>query len=156
MTLFSNGCGLFGELKAVLSAPQKISEEKEINKKWTEIIPPEPLRSTVKRHAVAVRTDAVAGFDETDKTAQTLKFKDGESGRVEAVLYDDKDHKYVLSIVAVGGKDGGFYLGKKHDPGDRNSKEPDFPSDRTYQKLEIRSDVAFRAKKIEWTAEVQK
>jgi hypothetical protein len=151
-----SGCGIFGELKTIFSAPQKISGKVKIDGNWIEIIPPEPLPSTAGKHLVAVTTVAVRGYDETDKTGQTLKFEDGESGQVEAILFDDRGNEYQLGVVAVGGKAGGFYLGKIHDSGKRQADEPDFPHERTYNKLKIRSDVAFAAEKIEWTAEVQK
>lgn len=157
VTMFiSGGCSLFGELGAIVSSPKEVSGAIEIGNEWKEITPPETLRSTVKIHKFSVQTDDVKGYDTSDKNAQTLEFENGKSGKVEAILYDDKGNEYNLGIVGVGGKNGGFYLGKVHEPDKRDLKEPDFPKDRVYKKLKMRSDVTFQVKKIEWLSEVQK
>ena len=156
MAFISNSCGLFGELGAIVSSPQEVSGAVEIKEEWAEITPPKPLRSSVKTHKFSVQTDDVKGYDASDKNAQTLEFENGKRGKVEAILFDDKGNEYILGIVGVGGKNGGFYLGKVHSLDKPNLKEADFPKDRVYSKLKIRSEVIFQIKKIEWISEVQK
>jgi hypothetical protein len=156
-SLVLGGCDLFGLFKD--SRVQKVSDAVQISREWTEIKPSEPLKSVSRIHKISVRTGAVETFDESDKTAQTIKFKNGESGRVEAVLFDDEGNEYKLGLAGIGGAGGGFYFGRKLPP--RNLDEPpdkesDFPFEKTYTKLKIRSSVPFQSEKIEWIAETQK
>ena len=156
-SLFFSGCDLFGLFNN--SRVQAVSGAIQIGSGLTEIKPPEPLRSVSRIHNISVRTDAVETFDENDKTNQTIKFKNGESGRVEAVLYDEQGNGYELSLAGIGGAGNGFYLGRRLPPRNTDEpprKEPDFPFDKTYVKLKIRSSVPFESEKIEWIAETQK
>lgn len=141
------------------SGVQKVSGSVQIGSEWTEIKPPEPLKSSARIHKISVRTGAVETFDETDKTGQTIKFKNGESGRVESVLFDEQGNGYELSLAGIGGAGDGFYLGRNlppRNPDEPPRKEPDFPYDKTYVRLKIRSNVPFQSEKIEWIAETQK
>lgn len=134
---------------------QPISNAIEIGQDWQEIIPPEPLKSKTSIQYVSLRMPENvwrnADWDEADTSHQTLKYADGTRGRIEATLFDEKGEAYALQINAKGG---GFDLGRKLPP--RNLNEPpkhipDFPPDRVYTKLKIRSDVTLRLDKIEWT-----
>lgn len=156
--LFS-GCDLLKEWLIGNSKAQPVSGAIQIGNEWREIIPPEPLKSVSLIHKVSVRTDTVETFDETDKTNRTIKFKNGQSGRVEAVLFDEQGSEYELRLAGIGGEGGGFYLGRDVPPRNSNKppdREPDFPFDKKYTKLKIRSSVPFQSKKIEWISEVQK
>lgn len=141
--------GFFG------SQPQIISESIEIGTEWKEIVPATPLRSTSLHQNISLKMpDSIwreATWDETDPKRQTLKYQDGKSGKIEAILFDDKGVSYELQI---NGKGGGFELGrpvKARNPNEPPSNEPDFPKDRTYIKLKIRSDIPLKLDKIVWT-----
>lgn len=146
-----NSCEMF----FLSSSPQIISESIEIGTDWKEIVPPAPLKSKTLHHNVSLKMPESiwrdATWDESDQKRQTLKYGDGKRGKIEAILYDNKGESYELQI---NGKGGGFDLGrpvKPRNPNEPPSKEPDFPPDRTYTKLRIRSDVPLRLDKIEWT-----
>ena len=135
--------------------PQIISESIEINPEWKEITPPAPLKSKTLIQNVSLKMpESVwreATWDESDPKRQTLKYGDGKIGKIEAILYDDKGESYELQINAKGG---GFQLGRKvapRNPNEPPTNKPDFPTDRVYTKLRIRSDVTIRLDKIEWT-----
>lgn len=155
--LVSAGCGVFGELKS--TGRQPISEIIEIGPEWKEVTAPEPLRSVARIQKVSVRTEGVATLEQNDDGRAILRFTNGESGRIEATLIDDRGAEYELQIVGIGGAGGGVYLGIKHDlreGSDPPASEPDFPRDRNYPKLRIRSDVRIQCDKIEWISEIQK
>lgn len=150
---------MFEKMPLINSKAQPISGAVQIGNEWIEIKPPEPLKSVSRIHKVSFRTDAVETFDETDKTNRTMKFKNGQSGQVEAVLFDEHGNGYELSLAGIGGEGNGFYLGRflpPRNPNEPPSEKPDFPYDKTYTKLKIRSDVPFQSEKIEWIAEIQK
>lgn len=136
------------------SQPQIISESIEINSDWKEIVLSVPLESKNLRQNVSLKMPESiwreAIWDESDPKRQTLKYGDGKSGKIEAILYDNKGETYELQI---NGKGGGFDLGrpvKPRNPNDPPNNQPDFPTDRVYTKLRIRSDVPLRLDKIEW------
>lgn len=143
------------EMNFLSSQPQIISESIEIGSDWKEIVPSVPLKSKNLRQNVSLKMPESiwreATWDESDPKRQTLKYGDGKSGKIEAILYDDKGETYELQI---NGKGGGFDLGrsvKPRNPNDPPNNQPDFPTDRGYTKLRIRSDVPLRLDKIEWT-----
>jgi hypothetical protein len=146
-----NGC----EMNFLSSQPQIISEAVEVGTDWKEIVPPTPLRSKTLVHNVKlIMPDSIwreATWDESDPKRQTLKYGDGKRGKIEAILYDDKGDAYELQI---NGKGGGFDLGrpvKPRNPNEPPRNEPDFPADRNFTKLRIRSEVPLKLDKIEWT-----
>lgn len=133
-----------------------MAEDLRIGGEWREIIPPRPLRATERIHAISIKTPDVEGRNRRDKSGQSLEFTNGRTGRVEAVLYDDRGEAHRLQLVGTGN---GFDLGVLDRPAENGSparRPPDFPLDRTYRRLKIRSDVPFYAEKIVWTAEIQK
>jgi hypothetical protein len=159
LCLMLAGCGLIKELTIMNSDAQIISGSVKIDGEWREITPPAPLKSQVPVHKISIRTKEVATFDTDDGTGRTLKFKDGRSGKVEAILYDNDGNGYELKLAGIGGEGGGFYLGinrPPRQPGSPPDKEPDFPYNQSYTKLKIRSEISFQCEKIEWIAEIQK
>jgi hypothetical protein len=152
--LFSTGCNMVFDA-FLKTPPQPISNAIEIGPSWQELIPPEPLKSRAWVQHVSLRMpESVwrnASWDETDSRLQTLKYADGACGKIEAILFDEKGETYELDIAAIGG---GFDLGRMLPP--RNPNEPprntpNFPTDRVYTKLKIRSDIVLRLDGIEWT-----
>ncbi len=157
--LVFGSCNLYRELMIKTSKAQKISDAVQIGNDWTEIRSSETLRSLAQIHKISVRTDVVETFDEKDPTNQTLKFKTGASGKIEAVLYDEQGNEYQLRVTGIGGDSGGFYLGRERAPRKPNEppdQEPHFPLDKLYTKLKIRSNVPFEIQKMEWITEIQK
>ncbi|MDQ6787990.1 MAG: hypothetical protein M3033_14385 [Acidobacteriota bacterium] len=154
LVIFSTGgCEKIME-KAVTTQGQQISGAIDVGSDWVEITPPAPLKSTASIQHVSLKMpEAVwrsADWDERDKERKTLKYADGRSGRIEAVLYDDKGEGYELYIS---GKGGGFDLARKLPARNLNEPprtEPDFPADRLFTKLKIRSEVPLHLEKIEW------
>lgn len=144
-----SGCGLLKELIIIFSPPQAVSGPTQIERSTT-LTPPKPLKIITNRHQLSIRTDAVEGYDDADKTHETLKFKNGQSGKVTATLVDSNGVEYLVVLVAVGGADGGFYLGTKE------TGEWDFPKDTRFASVVVRSDVDFEANRVEWVAEIPK
>lgn len=143
------------EMIFLSSQPQIIAESIEIGTEWKEIVPPSPLKVKNLHQNVSLKmSESVwreATWDESDPKRQTLKYGDGKTGKIEAILFDEKGESYELQI---NGKGGGFNLGrpvKPRNPDEPPNNQPDFPSDRTFNKLRIRSDVPLHLDKIEWT-----
>lgn len=135
-----------------------ISGSVDIGSQWLEIIPPKPLKSIVKNHFVSVEMTGVDIFAsiEGDSNNKTLVMKDGRKGKIEAFLFDDKGQDYELKIIGSGR---GINLGRALAPRDANqlpSEEPDFPYERVYTKLKIRSEVPIYCEKIEWDGNTSK
>jgi hypothetical protein len=147
---FFNGCEI-----SSTKQPQEISGPIRIDSEWKEIVPSTPLKSIKTIQYVSLRMpESVwrnADWDESDPKRQTLKYGDGQRGKIEAILFDDKGESYELQI---NGKGGGFDLGRKvpaRNPDVAPSNKPVFPTDRLYTKLKIRSDIPLNLEKIEWS-----
>jgi hypothetical protein len=148
-----SGCGFLDNIFS--NQAQLISGAVEVGNEWKEIVPPAPLKSVKTIQYVSLRMpESVwknADWDESDPKRQTLKYGDGRTGKIEAILYDDKGASYELQI---NGKGGGFDLGRAvpaRNPDAPPSNKPMFPTDRVYTKLKIRSDVPLNLEKIEWS-----
>lgn len=76
---------------------------------------------------------------------------DGRKTRIEAFLFDDKGESYELQI---GGTGGGVTLTRKFVieiiDGKADYTFLNFPTDRVYVKLKIRSEIPLKFDSIEW------
>lgn len=147
LALAANGCGIFEVFQSLTPTYQAISGPVEIGTEWVEITPPAPLKSVQSQQYVSV---TMKGADTWEQDLKTVKYKDGRKGKIEAFLFDEKGQSYELEIGGIGG---GVDLARKLPPRTPDSPPrvgPDFPHDRAYTRLRIRSEVAFRSEKIEW------
>ena len=152
--IFTSGCGKVLD-DIFLTKPQSISGAMEIGSDWKEVIPPEPLKSTKSIQYVSLKMDERiwrnADWEVADKKLQTLKYPDGRQGKIEAFIVDEHDQRYELHISGIGD---GFDLGVLREPRRLDGPPdtaPDFPVNRNYVKLRIRSDIPLRLEKIEWS-----
>ncbi len=152
LTLAAGGCNLFDPLVS----SQPISGAVEVGGEWLEITPPAPLKSVKVRQNVHVEISGLKSWDDgkqkviVPEDGKIVTFADGRRGKIEARLFDDKGDSYELAIY---GLSGGINLSRKRpprSPDEPPTLEPDFPRDRVYTKLRVRSDVPFRSEKIEW------
>jgi hypothetical protein len=152
LTIVAGGCDFFDPLVS----SQPISGALDVGGEWSEITPPAPLKSSKVRQNVYVEMSGLKSWDEESQKVivpedgKTVTFADGRRGKIEAQLFDDRGTSYELAIY---GLSGGVNLSRKRpprSPDEKPSLEPDFPRDRTYTKLRVRSDVPFRSEKIEW------
>lgn len=134
---------------------QSIAGETEIGGEWREFAAPAPLVPYGSSQSV------VLGFTEYDRqnfsdgrTGETLNLADGRKTRIEAFVYDEKGEVYELQITGIGGAGGGVWLSRKFVKKDGGSASemtaPDFPADRNYTKLKIRSEIPLKCSRIEW------
>lgn len=134
---------------------QEISGSVTIGSEWTEIVPPVPLKPYATLQEVVLRFDDYDRKNFTDNLqGEILNLADGRKTKIEAFLFDDKGESYELQIMGTGGEGGGFTLSRKMIPdianGNPNYKYLNFPTDRTYVKLKLRSEIPIKCDKIEW------
>lgn len=90
-------------------------------------------------------------FIDGSENDETLILEDGRRTKIEGFLFDDRGESYELHIV---GRGGGIMLRRKISDKTTDA-EPDytsrnFPSDRVFTKLKIRSEIPLKCDKIEW------
>ena len=147
-----NACAGIYQSGFVSVPHQPISSAVTIGSEWVEIVPPTPLKPFGSEQWVNL------GYTEYSKSGYsdgvegtTLNLADGRKTRIEAFLYDDKGENYELQIGGVGG---GVVLSRKmlviNTNGKPDYKALDFPTDRTYTKLRIRSEIPLKVNQIEW------
>lgn len=142
--LLSIGYEIYTEVTA---SEREISGAFEINADWKEFTPQPPLESERKIQYVGLILDGVKNWDEKDK--RKLLSKDGSAVFIEVEVYDEQGNKYTLTPNSIGRY---VMFGKpfEGDPLDAPSKEPDFPRDRKYTKIRIRSDKNIQCQRIVW------
>lgn len=150
-----SGCGAVYRSGFVSAPPQEISGATTIGSEWTEIVPPSALKPYATLQEVVLRFDNYDRKNFTDDLqGEILNLADGRKTKIEAFLVDDKGEGYQLQIMGTGGEGGGFTLSRKMIPdvadGKPNYKYLNFPTDRTYIKLKIRSEIPIKCDKIEW------
>lgn len=153
LTFVTGGCVIYEMYESSSPAYQPISGAVEIGTDWVEITPPTPLKSVQSQQYVSVE---MKGADMWEEDLKTVKYKDGRKGKIEAFLFDEKGQSYELEI---GGISGGVNLARKLPPRTPDAPprvEPDFPRDRLYTRLRIRSEVPIRSEKIEWVCTTPK
>lgn len=144
-------------MKPFLAAQsQAISGAVEIGAEWQEISAAELLKASQPRHYVWLETGQIETFDSRDPEHQTVVFKNGQRGKIEAFLFDDQGESYELMVGMTGG---GIGLSRKLPPRatvEPPQTEPDFPLGRTYTKLKIRSSLPIHCDKITWIGSTPK
>lgn len=144
-----SGCSAIYRSGFVSVPRQELSGALTIGSEWIEIIPPAPLKTYGTRQAISVEYSA-QGFNYTDdEKGEILNLADGRKTKIEAFLYDSQGEEYELQMIASG-----FLLGRKWVKENIATTSeyiiPKFPTDRTYTKLKIRSEIPIDCKKIEW------
>lgn len=148
-----SGCDFYYKnMPFVPIPPQKISGAVEIGPEWIEIVPPQPLRPIVHDPWITLGFLGYSKGDYNDReTEESLNLADGRKTKIEAFLFDDKGDSYELQLSGVGG---GIILGRKMKVeiigGKQENTVLNFPSDRVYTKLKIRSEIPLACDKIEW------
>jgi hypothetical protein len=155
LTLAAGGYVMYSIDEAFFSSPvyQPISGAVSIGSDWMEISPPAPLKSVDMQQHVHLK---MQGVELAENDYKTVKYRDGRLGKIEALLFDDKGYSYELQIVGIGV---GIYLSRKRSPRPLDAPpthEPDFPHDRVYTKLRIRSDIPIHSDEIRWVCTHQK
>lgn len=146
----TNGCGEIYNSGLVPIPSQPISGAVEIGTDWTEIAPPEPLEPLGESNKIIFN----CSVDETkpiDKEGTKISLKDGTSTNIEAVILDSKGE---TSELGIGGYGGGFIMYRRNPA--KGSLSGEFPKDRTYTKLKIRSQLPVKCESIEWFSYVPK
>ncbi len=151
---FFSSCDFFYN-HLIKESPQKVSDSIDLGPEWIELYPPNPLISKASIQYISLKMSEQiwrqADWDPQDATLQTLLYENGNRGKIQAILFDDKGQSYELQIIAKGD---GFDLGQKITKRTFNEPPktaPDFPFERTYVKLRIRSDVLLHIDRIEWS-----
>ena len=152
-TIVLGGCDFYYKNMPFVSVPpQTISGPVTIDSNWVEIIPPEPLRVVAHDPWITLGYLEYSnnGFSDRE-TEDSLNLADGRKTKIEGFLFDDKGESYELQLFGVGS---GIQIGRKMKIEIVNGKSKNivlnFPSDRTYTKLRIRSEIPLACDKIEW------
>lgn len=149
----SNGCDKVYESGLVPIPKQPISGAVEIGSEWTEIIPPQPLKPLGKLSKINFRC-SIDDNKPIDKDGSVIYLKDGRTTKVEAVISDNKGEKFDLGIAGYGN---GFIMYRKMSSevkGEKPFFSGDFPQDRIYTKLIVRSEIPLKCDNIEWISYV--
>ncbi len=150
------GCGYVYRSGFVRVPRQPISGPVEIGPEWIELIPPSPLIPYGAYQSVLIGIEGYDSLNYVDDVTKgdVLNFTDGRKSKIEAFVYDDKDEPYELQITGTGGEGGGVRFGRKWTTdiveGRPESILPQFPIDRTYMKLRIRSSMPIKCDRILW------
>jgi hypothetical protein len=158
------GCKTIYKSEFVPIPRQSMSGPIEIGTEWVEIVPPKPLIPYGKYQTIFITNQdfnhKILSYPEA------LTLLDGQKTKIEAILYDDKGEAYSLEVsrqrVVRSEQDeivpAGFDLGRVPvevvtPDGRADLSRPDFPEDRTYTKLRIRSEIVLKCQSIEWTGD---
>ena len=152
ITTATGGCDFYYRNMPFASIPaQTISGPVTIGSEWTEIIPPAPLRPIVHDPWITLGYFGYSKDSFADDKGEVLNLADGRKTKIEAFLFDNKGGVYELQISGTGG---GIMLTRKIKVEIVNGKQRnvvlDFPNDRVYTKLKIRSEIPLECNKIEW------
>ncbi len=134
---------------------QPISGPIEIGNVWIDIIPPKPLVS-YKSTAIKFRgIDYDSEKIPLNDPEPLIFLKDGRITKLEVILYDDKGESYELRIGGLG-NGVSFYRKATYEivNGKKEIKLHAFPHDRTFTKLQVRSQLPIKCELIElvqWT-----
>jgi hypothetical protein len=142
--LLSGGKTILNELPKT----REIHSALEIGTDWIEITPQPPMKSSQQFQYVGLKLDSVKDWDKNDR--KKLALADGSPVLIEIELSDEHGNKYLLVPNRIGnyiefGKD------KSNIPLSAvPTNEPDFPPDRVYPKLRIRSQLPIKCEQIIW------
>jgi len=140
----SGGRTVFSELPET----REIRGPFEIGTDWIEINPQPSLESSQQFQFVGLKLISIKDWDKADK--KKILLSDGNAILIEVELSDEQGNKYSLVPIRIGeyiefGKD------KSNVPLSASpSKEPDFPPDRVYTKVRIRSDRPIKCEQVVW------
>lgn len=153
LAVISSGCDFYHKnMPFAPIPPQTVSGPVVIGPEWIEIVPPEPLKPLVKSQWINLGYSGYNNNGYSDpETEDSLNLADGRKTKIEAFLFDDKGESYELQLAGVGN---GVILDRKAKveiiDGEPRKVILDFPSDRVYTKLKIRSEIPLKCDKIEW------
>jgi hypothetical protein len=154
-TIIGSNCQAIYETGFVPIPDQPISDEVEIGSEWVELTPPKPLIPYKSLQEIVLRFDNISkeSFSD-DPSGKVLNLADGRLTRIDAILFDEKGEPYELRIAGTGGVGGGIAFARKNKIEVKNENNEssfhDFPTDRIYTKLQIRSEIPIQINKIEW------
>ena len=140
----SGGRTVFNELPDT----REIHGSVEIGTDWIEITPQPPMESSQQFQYVGFKLANIKDWDKEDK--KKLSLPDGSTILIQVELNDEHGNKYLLVPTRIGkyiefGKD------KSSIPlSAPPSNEPDFPTDRVYTKVRIRSDRPIKCEQVVW------
>jgi hypothetical protein len=142
--LLSGGRTVFNELPD----KREIHGAIELGTEWVEINPKPPMESSQQVQYVGLKLDNVKDWDEKDK--KKLLLTDGSVLSIEVELSDERGNKYSLVPNRIG-----KYVEFGKDKSDiplsaPPSNEPDFPQDRVYTKVRIRSERPVKCEQVIW------
>jgi hypothetical protein len=131
-----------------LPETREIHRSVEFGTDWTEITPQPPMKSSQPFSYIGLKLETVKDWAKNDK--KKLLLTDGSPILIEVELSDDQGNKYLLVPNRIGkyiefGKD------KSNIPlSAPPSNESDFPPDRLYTKVRIRSERPINCEQVIW------
>jgi hypothetical protein len=138
----------------VAEPAQSIAGKTNLGPEWSTIQAPRALESKRDKQQVSIHLaselNGGVAFDPDDKTNTSLKLKDGRVIKLEAELIDNKGIAYLMRVGGVGTA---IFLVRATPPRDVSKPPdagPDFPKDREYTTLKIKSSSPISVEKIEW------
>lgn len=162
-----SGCDALYRTGFVPIPDQQISAQIVIGKEWLEIVPTQPLKplgvgNGVVLKNVGYKKSAKVGDRIWSEDQTTLFLADGRATRIEAFLFDDKGESYELRIGGVGGANNVVELSTASVQTIKNGelielkKAQPILTDRTYNKLKIRSEIPINCDGIDWVGSIGK
>jgi hypothetical protein len=141
--IVSYGLSVYQELPS----KKEIAGPVEIGPDWREFAPQPPLKSSGRVQYVGLKLENVKRWDSKD--ARRLMLADGTSVLIEVELHDERGNIYSLVPNGIGPyiEFGKQKYAQTEPP---NTNEPDFPSDRFYTKIRVRSDKRVSCSQIVW------
>ena len=151
-TVFFGGCDFYYKnMPFVPIPPQTVSGSITIGSSWMEIVPPKPLKPLGVTNWITLGCKNYKVFDWAENEKNILELADGRNTKIEAYLYDDRGESYLLRIYQTSN---GPELHRKElseiGDGKNNYSTVEFPKDRVYIKLKIRSEIPLECDNIEW------
>lgn len=128
---------------------QLISGPVNITQHWIKLSPPVPLRSEQSLQQVFIELNGITAVDLKNGI---VTFENNEKVKIEAEVLDEFGKVYKLIPSGYGGR-GGLYLARESTvlPDDMQPRfGPDFPDDRVYKEVRIRSDKEMTVDKVLW------
>jgi hypothetical protein len=142
--LLAAGCKIFFS-EPVQPAKVKISDGRQLDSNWLEIVPPVPLKTVGKIHFVGLKLPNIKGW--ADEKQQKLRLTDGSEIKIEVELIDENDRPTTLFPNGFGS--GYVEFGMRTD--DREKPEKSFfPIGAKFEKIRLRSDRPVTAEEIVW------
>ena len=140
----SSGKTVFNEIPVT----REIHSAVEIGTDWIEITPQPPMKSSQQFSYIGLKLDTIKDWDKNDK--KKLLLTDDSPILIEVELSDDQGNKYTLIPNRIG-----KYIEFGKDKSDiplsaPPSNEPDFPPDRVYTKVRIRSERPIKCDQVIW------